>query len=184
MTILLELEYEGWATTLCSLGIALWLWNFGGCIWGYISVNPLNTLGFIVGYVVLGIIWSIVRWNEHVKGVFRQFNNIKKDFLTKYDLKWPLDGDNLKNFIRILNKDSKTFYENMTIEEISKSLTPKASEKATVITAWISYWPVSLLGTLLNNPFKRFFQWIYSLVSGIYDKITSSHQKDAFGITK
>ena len=184
MTVLLEFEFEGWATTLCSLGIALWLWNFGGSIWGYISVNPLNTLGFIVGYIVIGIIWSIVRWNEHVKGVFRKFNTIKKDFLSENGLQWPLDGEQRKGFIKILNENGFSLYENMTIEEMSKKLTPKASEKATIITSWLMFWPVSLMGTLLNNPFKRFFMWVYSVISGIYDKITNSHREKAFGVDK
>ena len=46
-----------------------------------------------------------------------------------------------------------------------------------MITSWISYWPASLGATLLNNPFRRFFEWIYSLVSGIYDKIGNSAAK-------
>lgn len=47
---------------------------------------------------------------------------------------------------------------------------------------WISYWPVSIAATLLNNPFRQFFEWIYSNLSGYYDKITNRYQKDALGI--
>ena len=43
----------------------------------------------------------------------------------------------------------------------------------------ISYWPVSLIATLLNNPFRKFFEMVYSNISGFYDKITNSYKAEA-----
>ena len=46
----------------------------------------------------------------------------------------------------------------------------------------ISYWAVSLAATLLNNPFRQFFEWIYDNISGIYDKISKRYQNELLGI--
>ena len=97
MTILLEYGKEGWTTTLFSVGIALWLWNFGGVIWAYASVNPTATLGFVVSYVVAGIIWSVLKWSSSVKEVFNEAKKIKDKFNLPDDVK--TDDNIWKEFI-------------------------------------------------------------------------------------
>lgn len=186
MTLLLEFEKEGWATTFFSLGMALWIWNFGCEIWGYVSTNPTSTISFIVGYVVVGIIWSILKWGEYVRSVFNKGKEVKDEFIEDFDV---IDEKNWYKFIQRLTdarlKDSHgysiSFDKADDYEKIAKRLAPSAIEKKAIITAWISYWPVSLLGTLLNNPFRKFFQMIYNSISGLYDKITNHYQKNAFG---
>ena len=66
----------------------------------------------------------------------------------------------------------------MSLEEIAEKIAPKASHKKSIIVSWIAYWPVSLAATLLNDPFRRFFEAIYESVSGYYEKITISYKKD------
>jgi len=33
------------------------------------------------------------------------------------------------------------------------------------------------MATLLNNPFRKFFEWVYDNLSGYYDKITNSQKQ-------
>ena len=187
MAILSEFEREGWATTFFSLGIALVLWNFKADIWAFVSSSPSTTIGFIVSYVLLGIVWSFLKWRSHVKGIFDKFKELKTEFIA---VNGPLTNDNRKQFNQEIDDanfkgaDGSTLYsldKDDSLEKIAMKITPLASKKKSVITAWISYWPVSLGGTLLNNPFRHFFEWIYGNLSGYYDKITKRYQKDAFG---
>jgi len=187
MMVLLENEYEGWATTLFSLGIALFLWNFRMDIWQYLSTNPTATIGFAVTYVLLGITWSFLKWRSYVKAVFDKAREIKDEFVRKNG---DITDSNRKQFNKKIENAhfkgpdgySASIYDDDTFEKIADKISPLASHKKSIITSWISYWPVSLAGTLLNNPFRQFFEWIYSNLSGYYDKITNKYKKDAFGI--
>lgn len=187
MAITLEYEREGWATTFFSLGIALFLWNFRGQIWEMVSANPTATIGFAVSYVLIGIVWSFVKWRTYVMAVFNKFKEYREEFVRKNGV---ITSENLKNFNKKIDGKfhdpdgyggTVSFYES-SLEDMVKKIAPLASKKKSVITAWISYWPVSIAATLLNNPFRQFFEWIYSNLSGYYDKITNRYQKDALGI--
>lgn len=186
MAISLEHEREGWATTFFSLGIALFLWNFRGEIWETISANPKATIGFAVSYVVLGIVWSFVKWLSYVKTIFSKFKTIKLEFTSTNG---EITDKNRQHFNELIQEagfreyDGSKYYvgSDDSIEKIALKITPMASKKKAVITAWISYWPVSVAATLLNNPFRHFFEWIYNNLSGYYDKITNRYKKDAFG---
>jgi hypothetical protein len=189
MAILLEFEKEGWATTFFSLGIALVLWNFKTDIWALVTSNPTATIGFAVSYVLIGIVWSFLKWRSYVKGIFEKFKDIRIEFTATNG---KIDDDNRKHFNQAIvdagfkGVDGRKLYSmdiksDTTLEKLAVKITPLASKKKAVITAWISYWPVSLGGTILNNPFRQFFEWIYSNLSGYYDKITKRYQKDAFG---
>lgn len=176
IAILLEFEKEGWATTLFSVGAALTLWAYKGAIWDVVSNNPLPIVYFVLTYVVLGIGWSIFKWKFYINVKVDKFNSIKSTFIEKNgDIK-----ENWKKWIEYLdslkysNFGGKSFYSHFSPEKIVSEVIPQANTKKALIVSWISYWPMSLGATLLNNPFRKFFEWIYSLVSGIYDKMSSN----------
>lgn len=187
MAIFLENEKEGWATTFFSLGIALVLWNFRSEIWEYLTANPTATIGFAVTYVLLGIVWSFIKWRTYVMSIFNKFKEYREDFVRKHGQITP---ENLKDFNKIVNNKFKdpdghgtvSIYDHKALQDTVKAIAPIASKKKSVITSWISYWPVSVAATILNNPFRQFFEWVYSNLSGFYDKITNRYQKDALGL--
>lgn len=171
VAILLEFEKSGWATTLFSLGIALGLWAYKSEIWNFISSKPLSTLFFSLAYIATGIVWSLIKWKTYINHKTLTFNLLKAKFNSEVgEIK-----DNWKGWIKHLNsKLGSYFHDDHTPEQIIAKIMPIAIDKKALIVSWISYWPMSLAATLLNNPFKRFFEWIYSLISGLYDKMTKS----------
>jgi len=176
IAVLLEFEKEGWATTLFSVGAALTLWSYKGVIWDVVSTNPLPIVYFVLSYVVLGTGWSIFKWKFYINVKVDKFNSIKSEFVEKNgEIK-----DNWKKWISYLQNvkystsEGKSFYESDSPENIVSKIIPQANTKKALIVSWISYWPMSLGATLLNNPFRKFFEWIYSLVSGIYDRMSSN----------
>lgn len=184
MAILLEKEFEGWATTVFSLTIALFLWNFKTEIWTFLSTNPVASISFAVSYVVIGIVWSFIKWRTHLKDIFDRFKEVKKEFLSTHK---TVDETNKEDFFHAVvatgikdNRGRSVDYgRTTTMESFVEKITPIASKKKSVITSWISYWPVSLIATLLNNPFRKFFEMVYSNISGFYDKITNSYKAEA-----
>jgi hypothetical protein len=187
IAVLLEFEKNGWATTLFSLGVGLTLWAYKREIWEVVSGNPMPTIYFALAYIGAGLAWSLMKWKLYINKRVDRFEEAKREFLrTGKEIK-----SNWKDWVSFLNSKipsylrNASFYESDSPDDIAESLVPIATEKKALIVSWISYWPMSLGATFLNNPFRRFFEWIYGLVSGIYDKMgTSATKKIAAGLEK
>jgi hypothetical protein len=182
VAILLENEFEGWATTLVSISLALVIWLNQEAVFDFIKNNPSQLLGFIGSYIVVGVIWSIVKWQLYVRKAFKPLKEVKAEFISKFKVLNDKTLPELNKMISVayikkadgysLSPSPKTPFED-TVNE----LTPIAYKKKGVITSWVSYWPISLSATLLNNPFRNFFEWLYENISGLYERITNANKK-------
>lgn len=177
--ISLEVEKEGVATTAVSIALALLLWNYGRDVWEFVKNDYASTTLFVLGYLVAGVIWSFLKWNEFVKRKINIFKRTKAklildrpDFDEKNDNHISMLCDRLKD-----NGLSIWSYNVKSMAELKIKVVPIGSENKSAIVAWISYWPLSLLATLLNNPFRRLFEYTYSLVANAYDEIGKRHFK-------
>jgi len=191
IAIAVEVEREGWAATFFSASIVLLFWHYWGGIWGWVSINPGDTLMFIGGYIVAGIIWALIKWKSYISESARNFKAVKEDFISKYkDI-----GSNWALWIETLNKnkskfkvgkwDYVSFHTTDEPEDVVKSLTINANNKKSLIVSWIAYWPMSIAATLLNDPIRRFMSFIYDRISGIFQRMSNSSTKDfAVGMNK
>jgi lantibiotic modifying enzyme len=177
--ISLEMEKEGVATTAVSIALALLLWNYGRDVWEFVKNDYASTTLFVLGYLVAGVIWSFLKWNEFVK---RKINIFKKT-KAKLIIDRPDFDENNDNHVSTLCDKLRNNGINVwgssvkSMAELKIKVMPIGSENKSAIVAWISYWPLSLLATLLNNPFRRLFEYTYSLVANAYDKISERHFK-------
>jgi hypothetical protein len=178
--ISLEMEEEGWATTAVSIALALLLWNYGHDIWVFVKDDFGTTILFVLGYLIAGVVWSFMKWNEFVKRKINTFKKVRAELIVKRpefsdtndrDMSQLCDNLRANGFSGIYNHNVKS------MGELILKITPIGSENKSGIIAWISYWPLSLLATLLNNPFRRLFEYVYSLVANAYDKISEKHFK-------
>lgn len=177
--ISLEAEEEGWATTAVSIALALLLWNYGHDLWSFVKEDYGTTLLFVLGYLVVGVVWSFLKWNEFVKRKINIYKKVRAELIVKR----PDFDENSNKSVEMLcqklreNGISVWGYDVKTMAELKLKMMPIGSENKASIIAWISYWPLSLLATLLNNPFRRLFEYVYSLVANAYDKISQKHFK-------
>lgn len=178
--ISLENEEEGWASGMLSFVLALLLWNYGKDLWSFVSTNISTTIYFSLGYVILGMGWSILKWNEFVKKKVEKFKKIRSEYLERNENFTDTDRIHLKSLCDYLrNFDFKVWGSDVeSMKDIIVKIMPNGTDNKASIIAWISYWPLSLTATLLNNPFRRLWLYVYSLCSGVYDKISMSHAKD------
>lgn len=183
MIVAIEKEKEGTATLVVSLVLGLLAWNYGRDVLSFVEGHGIETILFSVGYVMVGIIWSFIRWNEKVKGVFRRFTRFKNEFVRTNG---EVTDENRKQFNSEFNIEYKhdsnvnSIISTDSINTIAKQITPIGLKHKSLIISWISYWPLSVIGTLLNNPFRRLFEWIYDSLSGLYDRIADNHKNEAF----
>ena len=177
--ISLEVEEEGWATTAVSIALALLLWNYGRDIWSFVKDDYGTTLLFVLGYLIAGVVWSFLKWNEFVKKKINIFKTTKAKLIVDRPDFNATNGKDLTELCdRLRSKGVSIWGHNVnSMGEIILKITPIGSENKAAIVAWISYWPLSLLATLLNNPFRRLFEYVYSLVANAYDKISEKHFK-------
>jgi hypothetical protein len=176
----LENEEEGWASGIVSFVLALLLWNYGKDLWAFVSTNIATTVYFSLGYVILGMGWSILKWNEFVKKKVAEFKKLRTQYMDTNEKFKESDSIHLKSLCDYLrNHGFKVWGSDVkSMKEIVVKIMPSGTDNKASIIAWISYWPLSLTATLLNNPFRRLWLYIYSLCSGVYDKISMSHAKD------
>jgi hypothetical protein len=48
---------------------------------------------------------------------------------------------------------------------------PRAAKNKRRITAWMAYWPCSAIGTLLNDPVRKFFNWAFGQFKDLCQKL-------------
>jgi len=175
ISIAVEVEREGWATTFFSVSIVLLFWHFWTEIWGWVSLNPLDTALFVGGYIVGGIIWAIIKWKSYISKSARVFNKLKTDFIAKHGE----IGSHWREWTRILGDNSKElkvwpthFYEDDEPEDIIRKITISSGDKKSLLVSWISYWPMSIASTLLNDPVRRLMSYIYDRISGIFQRMS------------
>lgn len=188
ISVTVEIEEAGWATTIFSVSIALIFWHYWSDIWGWVSQNPVDTIVFTVGYILSGIIWSIIKWKSYISDSARYFESLKTEFIAKYgDI-----GSNWIKWIDFLNSHSEKLtksYGSFKVEhepsDIIKKITINANDKKSVIVSWIAYWPMSIGATLLNDPVRRLMSYIYDRISGLFQRMSdNSANKLGEGMTK
>ena len=176
----LENEEEGWASGIVSLVLALLLWNYGKDIWSFVSTNIATTIYFSLGYIILGMGWSMLKWNEFVKKKVNLFKTKRAEYLVKntnFDEKDKIHLNGLCDFLRLFG--FKVWgHEVKNMKEVIIKIMPSGTDNKASIISWISYWPLSLTATLLNNPFRRLWLYVYSMCSGVYDRISIRHAKN------
>ncbi len=86
-------------------------------------------------------------------------------------------NDVLKDAIR--ENDNKPFGDRLSKEEVLDGLItrndiidairPTAGNNKARITAWITFWPMSALGTLLDDPLRKLVEYIFSKLKNVYE---------------
>ncbi|MEK6828902.1 MAG: hypothetical protein AABY15_02165 [Nanoarchaeota archaeon] len=181
IAIAVESEKTGTAATVFSLAIALILWHYWTDIWSWVSLNPLDTLLFIGGYIVSGIIWSVIKWKSYISKSARHFEQLKVTFKAKVgDI-----GGNWNRWIEYLNQNQfglrnvYSFSQSDEPVDIIRKITINANSKKSLIVSWIAYWPMSLGATVLNDPLRRLGNYIYDRISGKFQRMSENSAKNA-----
>ena len=179
IAVFVELEIAKWATTVTTAAIVFVGWNFWQETQDFLFSNPLNTLMYVGGYILAGVIWSILKWKRYISHSVNKFKKAKSDFIKKHkdiSTNWNKWIDYL-NDVYYSEFNGSEFYKSDTGETIIEKVTVDASEKKGAIVSWITYWPMSLAATFLNDPFKRFFYFIFDMFSGVYDRMAKNSLK-------
>jgi hypothetical protein len=166
ITVLVETEEGGWATFTLVVSVILMNWVFKVGIIQALWAHPWKALGWVLVYFVLGIAWGLVKWFVFVHkraGLYRD----ARDAFLKQHRATELTPALAAELMEELNHNFRSYQ-----TEVS-ALPPKASEHKGDIIRWMSYWPFSVVGTLLNDVVRKAWRHIYDLMTQTYDRVAA-----------
>jgi hypothetical protein len=194
-TILTETENFGWATvTLIALGVVSVVaghWFHTYSVVDFVKDHGVWTLVYVVGYLVVGVAWSFAKWLSFLIGFRDTFRAEREKFLTVKGLPTgsvlteELQTEFIKGFGSEFRHGRGRIYDHSgnlvkpegwiaeTFEYRGNALNarPRATKNKTRITAWASFWPFSFVGTLLNDPVRRLFNFLFNWFKALYQQL-------------
>ncbi len=152
LALLTETERFGWASVAVAGSVALAQWMHWADIWGFLKANVLVSALYLGGYVVAGVVWSFVKWFSFLM----RFRDVLKE-------------------VKVHGSDH---YGARTYRGVSLERKPAAAESKGKITAWMIFWPFSVVGTVLNDPVKRLFTFLFGRFKHLYQRMADRVFKD------
>jgi hypothetical protein len=169
---LVELEYFGWATVVLIASVisvqSLHVFDF----LSYVAANALTSAIYATGYVAVGVVWSFIKWFSFLMKYRDKFRELKLKFLTQKQIphsdKVPVPAELEADFSRFLGSQ----YSTGDYASLRDGKKPIATESKARITAWMAFWPCSVLSTLLNDPIRRLFKFLFNIFKGLFQKLS------------
>ena len=160
IALLCFIEYAkpAWATVTLVLTFAFLRYVKAFDIVAYAPNHVVDILWFLLAYAIIGAIWSFVKWQFFLLENRDAYAKHRKAFLQQNNIK----GDAILEEL----KDKWAGY--VISRKIGK---PDADDHKETIIMWMTYWPWSILWSLLDDFVKRAFNWIYDQIGKTYDKM-------------
>jgi hypothetical protein len=177
-TVLTETENFGWATLVLIVSVVAAQWLHVVNFIGYVSAHGVASLLYALAYVGIGVVWSFVKWFSFLMGARGKYREYKVSFLNSIGASTTagfsdIPADKLDDFKRWLAK-TPSFYAMRTYDpfhELVRGERPRASKNKARITTWMCLWPCSMIGTALNDPVRRLFNFLFSQFKALYQKL-------------
>lgn len=145
------------------------LWIFGDFnpfsrTYNYINENRLFTLELCVGYVFIGLLWSMFKWYKYSKKALQEsYNAYKRSWLHEKGKA----GDDVP---AELLEEWRRYIE----EKIShhRPYIPGHEHQTERIVSWMMFWPLSMVVYVLEDLIRDFFEFIYRQFARVFQLIT------------
>lgn len=171
-TVLTEVESFGWATfVLLATVVSAQLLNVVPIL-QWVSSHLALTGLYTLGYLGIGVAWSFVKWFSFLMG-FRDAYRTEKEAWMKsqkivLEKGQALSPEQSEQFIKYL-KGEFTNYKGFILYK-----KPSAARNKARIIAWMAFFPCSMIGTLLNDPVRRLFNWLFASFKALYQQIADT----------
>ena len=160
------IEYQkGWWSSILVTAFCLVLYTVFGVNVVTLAVNnPWMIAPYVVGYFVVGSVWACVKWIFYSHKMLDIVKDIKMEYLNRHNISSNvIPEDKKEDFIYKVLANSKyhdEFYP------------PKFLKHKADWMMWATYWPLSLFWTMLDQPIKKLWNFIYSNIGQMMQNIT------------
>ena len=165
--ILCEVEYFGAATVTLIVTLVLAHYFHVFSVVQFVSQNGWLTSLYALGYVAIGVAWSFVKWFSFLMNYRDKFREAKAAWLSR---------NNLNNITTVLTPEQTKDFQSTLRYSLSNK--PTALTNKSRIMSWMCLWPFSFVGTLLNDPVRKLFNWLFSNFKALYQKMADHILKD------
>lgn len=182
-SIAIETEHFGFGVFM--LVICVYLIHLNYNLIDYVTHNVGTTILYVIGYIIIGIGWSMLKWyiklNDKIS-LIRAAKSTYRGYSGTSSLKGnELETAKFNHYMEHISSNVDGFLYRgglpKTEADFEKQLAnwlPSVTKHKSQIIAWMTLWPASAVATLFNNPIRRFFTWIYNHISGVYQSISNS----------
>lgn len=167
-----ERPYMGFLSLLLTCGFLDYFYQAG--IYSSIIHNPGLFAGLVAGYVLVGVLWSFPKWWFYVHSIKDAY--VKSLAAYKKTNRIPenqkLDSQQIHEFYYSRSFEADGFFEPRR-KYWGEIMPLQASKNKNKILVWMMYWPLSVLWTLINDPVRKAFMFVFEHVKGVYQLITA-----------
>lgn len=159
-------DRSGVATaTIVGYIAAIALFTTAGAAGGFLAWlghNPRYIVYGVVAYLVGAIVWTPIKWRVFfLPKLFEVYDDFKTEWMTQNKVK-DLSDDTVKaNFLQAARR---------SIGDINEKR--KVSHNKARITAWIAYWPFSIVGTFFGDFLTRVAYSIYRGIGSFLQRLS------------
>lgn len=166
-----ERPYSALISFLVSAGVADFF--FGTGIYATVWHQPITAVGFVLAYIGLGVAWSFPKWWFYVRRIRDQYTDALQRYKrhARIPLEQKLTQDQIDGFFRHVHEYGYMSTEGYR-ESWSTVMPVQASKNKNKILVWMMYWPFSLVWTLIDEPFKKAFYFLFDQIKGLYQSIS------------
>jgi hypothetical protein len=146
---------KGPLATLSLLATLALLHLFGDLnIAGYVIAHPWTVLAGVGAYFLAGTAWSVAKWWLYVREQRGRYDELRTDFCLEHGLtEGRIDGQLAEEWSQRLQAEH--------VRGRKIEVPPLVREHKGDILRWMTYWPFSLVWTVLDDPVRKTFQMIY-----------------------
>jgi len=155
-----EKAYASFITLLVAVGLFVWLGDPAIKQW---FTDPWHVASLLGGYAAVGVLWGVMKWTLFVWARLDKLKAVRQ--------RWIADEGRLPT-----TEKEKMAYK-LAVKDVFGYEAPKpdpAKHKGRIIY-WMSYWPFSAIWTLINDPIRRFYDFLYrritNTLNGISDRM-------------
>lgn len=156
---------------------------------GLIDLGSWTFMTFITSivlYVAAGVGWSFIKWFSLIVARREKLQELRSAFVQEGAIRLLLKGKPVSDKIsdpmpEELRKEFRRYlalngYWNWrdpsdNVSEEHRTLIPTAAGYKSRIVQWMVFWPWSALWTLLNDPLRRLFNYIFTYLRATYQRI-------------
>jgi hypothetical protein len=165
-------EYEngfGATASLLIFGAAL-QWCGDVDLIGFAFGNPLRLAIVVAAYFLLGGVWGTIKWWIYAKDRLEEYEELRDEFLRDKNLPTgtAVPVEFRKEWKERLER-RRGYREGRTLAEA-----PTARDNKSRIMRWMSFWPISMLWSFLDDFIKRVFKTIYHRISSFLQRISDN----------
>lgn len=129
-----ESPFSATVVMIATALVAWWFYDFN--IITYILNNAGLVSAVVATYFVMGVIWARGKWEFFIRGARRAYEEVRNMYANKMPSSFDYYG--------------------------KQSVPPQIRDNKSRFMIWMAYWPASMLWTLINDPVRRLFEWVYT----------------------